>query len=83
MRACVPPSQARDLLIEERLVAPFRAFGEAMRTGLGEVVGLQLCRLGESLVYDVTMLGHDGHVTHVQFDARNGASIPATTRNAK
>ena len=81
VRGCMSPEQARDTLITQRLVAPFRAFGEARRGGDGDVVGLQLCRLAEDFVYDVTLLRRDGHVSHVLINARNG--VPLATRTGK
>jgi hypothetical protein len=83
VRACVSPGQARDILITQRLVAPFRAFGEAMRSGDGEVVGLQLCRLNEDFVYDVTLLRRDGRVVHFLVNARNGVPLAPANRASK
>jgi hypothetical protein len=83
VRACVSPGQARDILISQRLVAPFRAFGEAMRSGDGEVVGLQLCRVNDDFVYDVTLLRRDGRVVHVLINARNGAPLAPAARASK
>ena len=77
VRACMLPREAREVLIQERLVAPFRALGEAMRSGPGEVVGVQLCRLADNFVYDVTMLQREGRVVHVLIDARRGVPIVA------
>lgn len=79
VRGCMPPSQAREVLIQQRLVAPFRALGEASRSSAGEVVGLQLCRMGDDFVYDVIMLQRDGRVVHALVDARNGMPLAART----
>jgi uncharacterized membrane protein YkoI len=76
------PGQARDVLIAQKFIAPFRAVGEAARAIGGETVGLQLCLSGDVFVYDVTVLKRDGRVSHVLVDAHTGALLGAP-RNAK
>lgn len=82
VRGCMSTNQAREVLIQQKLIAPFRALGEAARTGQGEAVGLQLCRLGDEFVYDITLLRRDGRVVHALVNARSGVSL-ASTRPAK
>lgn len=79
---CTPAGQAHDLLIQQKFVAPFRALGEALRGGQGDAVGVQLCRLGELFVYDITMLQRDGRVLHTLVNARTGV-IVAPGRSGK
>jgi hypothetical protein len=76
VHGCMPPAQAREIMIDQKFVAPFRAVAEANRAGNGETVGLQLCQFGEAYVYDVTLLRHDGHVSHTLVDAHSGAVVP-------
>lgn len=82
VHGCMSPSQARDTLIAQKFVAPFRAVGEAARAIGGETVGLQLCLSGDIFVYDVTVLKRDGRVSHVLVDAQSGALVGAP-RNGK
>ena len=82
VHGCMSPAQARDVLIEQKFVAPFRALGEAARSGGGEVVGLQLCLSGDIFVYDVTLLRRDGRVTHTLVDPHSG-TVLAGPRGAK
>lgn len=82
VRGCIQPAQAHELLIEQKFVAPFRALREAIRAGQGEAVGVQLCRLGEAFVYDITLLQRDGRVSHTLVNARTGAAM-APARAAK
>lgn len=82
VHGCMSPAQARDVLIAQKFVAPFRAVGEAARAVGGETVGLQLCLSGDVFVYDVTVLKRDGRVSHVLVDAHSGALVGAP-RNAK
>lgn len=80
VRGCVAPSQAHDVLIDQKLIAPFRALGEAARGGQGDAVGVQLCRVGDLYVYDITLLRRDGQVSHALINARKGGLvIPART----
>ena len=76
VRDCMPPGQARELLIEQKFIAPFRALKEAVRSGQGEAVGVQLCRLGDGFVYDITLLQRDGRVGHSLVNARTGLVAP-------
>lgn len=82
VHGCMSPAQARDVLIAQKFVAPFRALGEASRAIGGETVGLQLCLSGDAFVYDVTVLKRDGRVSHVLVDAHSGA-IMGAPRGAK
>ena len=75
VRGCMAPDQAHELLIQQKFVAPFRALREATRGGQGEAVGVELCRQGETYVYDVTVLQHDGHVGHALVNARTGVQV--------
>lgn len=68
--------QAREVLIAQKFVAPFRALGEAARSAQGEAVGVQLCRFNDDFVYDVTVLRRDGRVIHALVNAHNGAVLP-------
>ncbi|MCW6506522.1 PepSY domain-containing protein [Lichenifustis flavocetrariae] len=78
VHACMSPNQARELLITQRLIAPFRAFGEVSRNQPGgDAVGLQLCLYGDVFVYDVTVLRRDGRVSHTMVDAHSGAILAA------
>lgn len=78
VHGCMSPAQAREVMIDQKFVAPFRAVAEATRAGGGETVGLQLCQSGEVYVYDVTLLRRDGHVSHTLVDAHSGTVLPVT-----
>lgn len=75
VRSCASPSQAHELLIQQKFIAPFRALAEAVRASQAEAVGVQLCRLGEAFVYDVTLLQRDGRVSHSLVNARTGVLV--------
>ena len=82
VHGCMSPADARDVLISQKFVAPFRAVAEASRAQGGETVGLQLCLSGDTFVYDVTLLRRDGRVSHTLVDAHTGAVL-AGPRGAK
>jgi uncharacterized membrane protein YkoI len=75
VRGCMSPAQAHDILIQQKLIAPFRALGEAMRAAQAEAVGVQLCRLGDLFIYDITLLQRDGRVSHSLVNAHTGTVV--------
>lgn len=75
VRGCMPPGQAHDILIQQKFIAPFKALGEAVRASQAEAVGVQLCRLGDTYVYDIILLQHDGRVSHTLVNARTGVLV--------
>jgi hypothetical protein len=75
VHGCMPPGRAREVLIAERFVAPFRALNVAAASQSGDPVGLQLCLFGDAFVYDVTLLRRDGRVSHTLVDAHSGAIL--------
>lgn len=72
---CLSPVETREALVDQKLVAPFRAMIEASRHGSGEAIAIKLCRSGALTVYDVLVLRHDGRVIHLLVDAANGSLI--------
>ncbi len=73
--ACLSPPETHQALIDQKLIAPFRAMIEAARRGAGDAIAIKLCRSGGAMVYDVMVLRHDGHVVHLTVDATNGATV--------
>ena len=73
--ACVPASQARELLFQQKLVAPIRAMRQAAMLAGAESIDIQLCRFQGMLVYDVTLLDRDGRVVHRLMSANTGAPL--------
>lgn len=80
VRACMSPEQAHEVLIQQKFIAPFRALREAAHAGQGDAVGVELCKQGETYVYDVTVLQRDGHVGHSLVNARTGSLIAARAK---
>ena len=73
--ACVRPARARELFFEKGLVPPIRAMREASSLAGAEAIDIQLCWFHGELVYDVTLLGRDGPVTHRLVSAATGVPL--------
>ena len=73
--ACVRPERARELFFEKGLVPPIRAMRQAETIAGSEAIDIQLCWFEGGLVYDVTLLGRDGPVTHRLMSATTGAPL--------
>jgi len=70
--ACLNQKERR-ALIESGSVIRLAAAMHAVRTvAPGTLVRARLCRRPEGLAYMLTVLAHDGKVTHVAVDAVNG-----------
>ncbi|WP_131115924.1 PepSY domain-containing protein [Lichenihabitans psoromatis] len=76
LRTCLSAGETRETLQTMKLLPPYRAVEEAGRGMPGESVGIKLCRLNQQMVYDVTILRHDGHLVHMLVDATNGTLMP-------
>ena len=73
--ACVPRPRARELFFEKGLVPPIRAMRRAAELTGAEPIDIQLCSFHGGFVYDVTLLGRDGPVTHRLMSATTGAPL--------
>lgn len=73
--ACVRPARARELFFEKGLVPPIRAMRQASDLAKAEAIDIQLCWFRGDLVYDVTLLGRDGPVTHRLVAAATGVPL--------
>ncbi len=76
LKTCLSPGETRDTMQAQKLVQPYRAIMEASRGGNGESIAIKLCRLNALMVYQVTMLRHDGRLVYMLVDASNGSLLP-------
>jgi len=75
VRACLNQKERR-ALVETGAVLHLAAAVHAVRNRLpGTLVRARLCRRGDSYVYVLTVLGHDGKVTRVAVDAAKGTLV--------
>lgn len=74
IEACLSDREMREEIEEHRVVQPIVAFRAA---GTGEKIRAKLCKTETGLVYLITALGHDGHVSRVIVDAVSGLRVGA------
>lgn len=74
IEACLSDRDMREEIEEHRVVQPIVAFRAA---GTGEKIRAKLCKTETGLVYLITALGHDGHVSRVFVDAVSGLRVGA------
>ena len=74
VEACLSTHEMREAIEEHRAVQPLIALRAA---GAGEKIRAQLCKTETGLVYLITALGRDGHVSRVFVDAFSGLRVGA------
>jgi uncharacterized membrane protein YkoI len=76
---CLSAAETRELVKSRRLLEPFAALKSAAAQRKAEALSARLCRTGDDLVYEITLLHRDGRVVHVEMEAASGkiASRPA------
>jgi hypothetical protein len=74
VEACLSTHEMREAIEEHRAVQPLIALRAA---GAGEKIRAQLCKTETGLVYLITALGRDGHVSRVFVDALSGVRVGA------
>jgi hypothetical protein len=73
VEACLSPHEMREAVAEHRAVQPLIALRAA---GLGEKIRAQLCKTEKGgLVYLITALARDGHVSRIFVDASSGLRL--------
>jgi uncharacterized membrane protein YkoI len=74
-RACLNKAEQRAAVAGHRAVSLGKAMASARRHRKVEVLRARLCRRGDGLVYELTLLAHNGKVTRATVDAANGELI--------
>ncbi|HVV94696.1 MAG TPA: hypothetical protein VHD15_14890 [Hyphomicrobiales bacterium] len=69
---CVSQRGTIALVQAGRVVRLSAIRSEAERRGNGELINAELCRRGGRLAYQVSVLGENGKVVHMSFDAASG-----------
>jgi hypothetical protein len=72
IEACLSPREMREAIAEHRVVQPLVALKAA---GVDEKIRAQLCKTESGLVYLITAIGRDGHVSRIFVDASSGLRI--------
>lgn len=73
IESCLSPHEMREAIAEHRAVQPLVALRAA---GVGEKIRAQLCKTQRgNLVYLITALTRDGHVSRIFVDASSGLRL--------
>ncbi len=72
VEACLSTREMREAIEAHRVVQPLVALRAA---GAGEKIRAQLCKTETGLVYLITALGRDGHVSRIFIDAASGLRV--------
>jgi hypothetical protein len=70
--SCFTAAETREKIFKLGLVEPFYVMKNATARLQAEVIGLRLCSRREELVYELSLLRHDGRIIHVLADAKTG-----------
>jgi uncharacterized membrane protein YkoI len=76
-RVCYSIADTRDKIISEKLVEPLALMRAQAGEHRAEVIGVRLCRVASSLVYEIDLLRHDGRLIHTRVDAATGKPLSA------
>jgi uncharacterized membrane protein YkoI len=73
--ACLNKAEQRAAVASHRAVSLGKAMASARRHRKVEVLRARLCHRGDGLVYELTLLAHNGKVIRATVDAANGELI--------
>src|SRR5262249_13429670 len=76
-RVCFSTAESREKIHAHGLFEPFQLMRTAASRLRAEPLGVKLCRSQEELIYELSLLRHDGHIIHVFVNAKNGQSVGA------
>lgn len=74
-RVCFSTAETREKIVMNQLSEPFHVLRSTAGRLKAEAIGVKLCRLNESLVYEISLLRHDGRVIQTFVDAKTGEVI--------
>lgn len=74
-RICYSTAETRDKILSLGLFEPFRLMRNAATKMEAEAIGARLCRSSDDLVYEISLLRHDGRVLHISIDAKTGKIV--------
>jgi uncharacterized membrane protein YkoI len=72
---CFSAAETRDKILTHGLFEPFHAMRNVAGPLQAEALGVKLCRRSDELVYELSLLRHDGRVIRVFIDAKTGQAI--------
>ncbi len=73
---CLGAEDTREEVKAHKLIEPYAALKAAAQVRKAEALSAKLCTSGDDFVYVITLLHHDGRLTHVQMEAGTGKLVP-------
>ncbi len=74
-RQCYSMVDTREKIVSGGLLEPFHAMRKAATRAQGEAIAAKLCRWSDDLVYEISLLRHDGRVIRTFVNAKTGQVI--------
>jgi hypothetical protein len=74
-RVCFSTAESREKIHTHRLFEPFQLLRATASRLHAEAIGVKLCRWHENLIYELSLLHHDGRIIYVFVNAENGQPI--------
>lgn len=79
-RKCFSTDESREKINANGLFEPFHVLRSAAARLQAQVIGLKLCRIKGELVYELSLLRHDGRIIHLSADAKTGEILATAAR---
>jgi uncharacterized membrane protein YkoI len=74
-RACFTTAETREKILAHGLYEPFHVMRSAATRLQAKAIGVKLCRRAGELIYELSLLRHDGHLVRLSVDAKTGQLI--------
>ena len=72
---CLNAAETREEIRARHLIEPFAALKYAAAQHKAEALSARLCRSGDELIYEITLLNRDGRLVHVEIEAASGKPV--------
>jgi hypothetical protein len=72
---CYSTAETRDKIVSNELSEPFHVMRNEASRLHAEAIGAKLCRWSEDLVYEISLLRHDGRVIRVFVNAKTSQIV--------
>src|ERR1700730_7898176 len=80
-RVCFSTAETRDKIQVHGLFEPFQLMRATASRLHAEAMGVKLCRWHENLIYELSLLRHDGRIIYVFVNAQNGQPVGSKNEN--
>ena len=80
---CLNAAETREAVKAHKLVEPFVALKTAAAQRKAEALSARLCHSDDEFIYEITLLHHDGRLSHVEIEADSGKLISHAAHEAR